>query len=94
MNAVAGRDVRTVEGLGSADRLHPLQEAFVAHRAFQCGFCTPGMLMAAQGLLLERPNPTEADIVQALETNLCRCGAHPRIVAAVVDAARAGGGHP
>ena len=87
VGTVAGKEVRTIEGLASADTLHPLQQAFLAHQAFQCGFCTPGMLMAAYALLLTVPNPTASDIVEHLDRNLCRCGAHPRIMAAVASVA-------
>lgn len=91
VGTIAGKDVHTVEGLGQRETLHPLQEAFVAHQAFQCGFCTPGMLMAAYGLLLNVPNPTTGDIVEHLDRNLCRCGAHSRIIAAVASVATRGG---
>jgi aerobic-type carbon monoxide dehydrogenase small subunit (CoxS/CutS family) len=90
VGTLAGKEVRTIEGLGLPDKLHPLQEAFVAHQAFQCGFCTPGMLMAAYGLLLNVPKPTTSDIVDHLDRNLCRCGAHSRIIAAVATAATRG----
>ncbi len=83
MGKVAGRDVLTVEGLGDPDHLHPLQRAFAETGAVQCGYCTPGMLMAAAGLLTRNPNPTRAEIVEALEGNLCRCTGYVRIVAAV-----------
>jgi aerobic-type carbon monoxide dehydrogenase small subunit (CoxS/CutS family) len=88
---VQGKDVTTIEGLAHEGHLHPLQEAFVEHGAFQCGFCTPGMLMNAYALLLEKPRPAPAAIAEAMEDNLCRCGAHKRILAAVEAAARAGG---
>ena len=88
---VAGKDVRTIEGLGHADALHPLQAAFVEHQAFQCGFCTPGMVMAAYSLLLTTPNPQTKDIVDHMDRNLCRCGAQTRIIAAIQAAARAPG---
>ena len=89
----AGRAVTTVEGLAAADgTLHPVQEAFVACHGLQCGFCTPGMMMAATGLLQAQPPgrvPDEAEIVQALEGNLCRCTGYVNIVAAVTQAAQA-----
>ena len=91
MSAVAGQDVRTIEGLRQEGRLHPLQQAFVDQGAYQCGFCTPGMLMAAYALLLKTPNPNATEIVDALDRNLCRCGAHARIVAAVQSVARSQG---
>ncbi|MHB8093361.1 MAG: (2Fe-2S)-binding protein [Candidatus Aminicenantales bacterium] len=89
---VEGKSVLTIEGLARDGRLHPLQEAFVKHDALQCGYCTPGMILTACGLLLENPHPGEAEIRDALEGNICRCGAHVRIVAAVLEAAAAGEG--
>ncbi len=89
MRAVAGREVMTIEGLG-ARGLHPLQQAFVDHQAFQCGFCTPGMLMAACALLKTTPAPTREQIVSGLDRNLCRCGAHTRVIAAVASVAAIG----
>ncbi len=84
-----GRRITTVEGLASADaKPHPLQEAFMACHGLQCGFCTPGMLMAASGLLKSNPRPSEAQIVEALEGNLCRCTGYVNIVAAVQLAAQ------
>ena len=85
---VAGRGVRTVESLARGGRLHPAQDAFVACHGLQCGYCTPGMLMSAVGLLERTPRPTEAEIVAALEGNLCRCTGYVDIVAAVQHAAR------
>jgi aerobic-type carbon monoxide dehydrogenase small subunit (CoxS/CutS family) len=92
---VAGKKVTTIEGLG-ADKLHPIQEAFVKHDAFQCGFCTPGMIMGAHALLLQNPKADRAAIVKTLDDHLCRCGAHPRILQAVesVAAGRAAGAAP
>jgi len=84
---VEGKKVLTIEGLAKDGRLHPLQEAFIKHDALQCGYCTPGMILTAYGLLLKDPKPGESDIRDALEGNLCRCGAHNRIVRAVRDAA-------
>ena len=87
---VQGRSLATVEGLASADgQLHPVQEAFIACHGLQCGFCTPGMMMAATALLAENPRPTDDQIVQALEGNLCRCTGYVNIVAAVRQAATA-----
>ncbi len=80
---VAGKRVVTIEGLATPERLHPLQEAFVEHGALQCGYCTPGMILAAHALLAEHPHATRQQILAGLEGNLCRCGAHQRIVAAV-----------
>jgi carbon-monoxide dehydrogenase small subunit len=85
-----GRCVATVEGLAAADgQLHPVQEAFIACHGLQCGFCTPGMMMAATALLAENPRPTDDEIVHALEGNLCRCTGYVNIVAAVRQAATA-----
>lgn len=84
-----GLEVRTVESLGSVAAPHPLQEAFAAEDAAQCGFCTPGQLMAAAALLAEHPDPTDAEIVAAMSGNLCRCGTYPKIVRAVRRAAAA-----
>ncbi len=82
-----GKEILTIEGLGSNGELHPVQEAFVAHDALQCGFCTPGMIMQAYSLLLKNPEPTRDFIVQGMENNLCRCGAHTRIIEAIQSAA-------
>ncbi|MRD46423.1 2Fe-2S iron-sulfur cluster binding domain-containing protein [Caenimonas koreensis DSM 17982] len=84
---VQGRSVTTVEGLAKGDQMHPLQEAFMACHGLQCGFCTPGMMMAAAGLLATNPKPSEADIVHALDGNICRCTGYVNIVAAVQQAA-------
>ena len=84
---VAGREVRTIEGLAAAGSLHPIQEAFIQHDALQCGFCTPGMILKAYSLLLANPKPTREQIVSGMDDNLCRCGAHVRIVRAVQTAA-------
>jgi aerobic-type carbon monoxide dehydrogenase small subunit (CoxS/CutS family) len=90
---VHGKKVVTIEGLAHDDRLHPLQEAFVQHLGYQCGYCTPGMIMGAHALLLKNPKPTRAQIVQHMEAHLCRCGAHVRIFDAIesASAAMAGG---
>jgi nicotinate dehydrogenase subunit A len=87
--AAAGRSVTTVEGLGTPEAPHPLQRAFLDLQAAQCGYCTPGMLMRAAALLARVPQPTERDVRSALDRNLCRCGAHNRVVRAVLRAARA-----
>ncbi len=87
--AVGARAVTTVEGLGTPDGLHPLQQAFIAEQAAQCGYCTSGMLIAAKGLLDRTPDPDEATVREALASTLCRCGAHNRIVRAVLRAAKA-----
>jgi carbon-monoxide dehydrogenase small subunit len=86
---VAGKHVVTIEGLANGDKLHPIQEAFLKHHAFQCGYCTPGMLLNAYALLLKTPKPTRAQILTQMEDNLCRCGAHVRIVEAIQEAAGA-----
>jgi aerobic-type carbon monoxide dehydrogenase small subunit (CoxS/CutS family) len=80
---VAGREVLTIEGLAKDGELHPLQSAFVSVDALQCGFCTPGMILSAYGLLLANPNPTTEQIIDHMEDNLCRCGAHTRILQAI-----------
>ena len=86
-----GAEVTTIEGLADRDELHPLQEAFWNDHGLQCGYCTPGMIMAAAELLAENPNPTEAEVRQGLEGNLCRCTGYHNIVKAVLDAAKAKG---
>jgi nicotinate dehydrogenase subunit A len=91
---VQGKKVITIEGLASNGKLHPLQDAFAEHGGFQCGYCTSGMIMNAYGLLLGNAKPTSAEIVEGMERNLCRCGAHKRIVEAIAMAAGTmGGGH-
>ncbi|PTY02854.1 ferredoxin [Opitutaceae bacterium EW11] len=84
---VEGKDVVTIEGLAKDGELHPLQKAFMANDALQCGFCTPGMILTAFSLLRDNPQPTRQQIVDGMEQNLCRCGAHARIVKAVETAA-------
>jgi len=85
--SVADKDVTTVEGLGSAQNPHPLQRAFIAEQALQCGYCVPGILMSAAALLMRNRNPSSDDVKAALDRNLCRCGSHNRIVRAVLRAA-------
>ena len=85
--AAADKTITTVEGLGSADAPHALQQAFLEEQAAQCGYCTSGMLMSATALLMRLPQPTEDEVHKALDRNLCRCGAHNRIVRAVLRAA-------
>ena len=85
--SVADKDITTVEGLGSAERPHPLQRAFIAEQALQCGYCVPGILMSAAALLKRKARPTEDDVRAALDRNLCRCGSHNRMVRAVLRAA-------
>jgi aerobic-type carbon monoxide dehydrogenase small subunit (CoxS/CutS family) len=85
----AGRKIVTIEGLASGDRLHPVQAAFLDVEAFQCGFCTPGMIVSVAALLSAKRAPSAEDIASALGGNVCRCGTYPRIVTAVTQAARA-----
>jgi carbon-monoxide dehydrogenase small subunit len=85
----SGRAVTTIEGIATARGLHPLQEKFIAHAALQCGFCTPGFIVAAKALLDQNPNPSESEARQWLAGNLCRCTGYDRIVRAVMDAAQA-----
>jgi nicotinate dehydrogenase subunit A len=87
VGTVSGRSVTTIEGIGSAAKPHPLQQAFLDEQAGQCGYCLSGILMSAKALLDRNPSPTRADIVTALDKHLCRCGAHPRILRAVEKAA-------
>ena len=87
VGSVAGQPIRTIEGLAPDDGLHPVQAAFLDQQAFQCGYCTPGMIMAAVGLLEQCPAPTEADIVAAMQGNICRCGTYRRIIQAIQQAA-------
>ena len=91
LGSVEGKDVITIEGLERDGRLHALQEAFIEHGALQCGYCTPGMIMNAYALLRAQARPSREAILGAMEGNLCRCGAHQRIVAAIETAARKGG---
>jgi aerobic-type carbon monoxide dehydrogenase small subunit (CoxS/CutS family) len=88
MGMVKGKEVTTIEGLAQNGKLHPIQEAFVKHDALQCGFCTSGMILNAYGLLLRNPSPTREQIIDGMEYNLCRCGAHVRIVRAIEEAAQ------
>jgi len=87
LGSVAGKPVVTIEGIADGGRLHPVQEAFLETEAFQCGYCTPGMVMATVSFLEENPSPAEADIREALEGNLCRCTGYHNIVRAVQTAA-------
>jgi aerobic-type carbon monoxide dehydrogenase small subunit (CoxS/CutS family) len=82
-----GKEITTIEGLATNGRLHPLQQAFIDLDAMQCGYCTPGMILAGVALLAETPDPTEAQIAEALEGHLCRCGTYQRIIAATRRAA-------
>jgi len=89
ISQVQGREITTLEGLGSPEQMHKLQAAFVAEQAAQCGYCSNGMIMSATALLAKTPKPTEAQVRQALAGNLCRCGTHVRILRAVMRAASA-----
>ena len=94
VGSVGQKAITTIEALADGERLHPVQQAFLDAEAFQCGYCTPGMVMATIGFLQTTPNPTDADIARLMDRNVCRCGTYPRIVAAIKDAAkrvRAGG---
>jgi nicotinate dehydrogenase subunit A len=84
-------EITTIEGLGSRDKPHPLQQAFIEEQAAQCGYCISGMIMSAKELLDRKPRPSEQDVRSALEGNLCRCGTHNRIIRAVLRAAQANG---
>lgn len=92
VQAVAGQEVTTIEGLGSPEHPHPLQAAFIDEQAAQCGYCTPGIVMTATAFLARTPRPTEAQIKEALAGTLCRCGTHDRVIRAVKRAAVAMGG--
>jgi carbon-monoxide dehydrogenase small subunit len=89
---IQGKSVTTIEGLAKNGDLHSLQQAFVENDALQCGYCTPGMIMNAYALLLNNPDPTEAQIREGMDDNLCRCGAHKRIIEAIQAAAKSMGG--
>lgn len=84
---VAGKNVVTIEGVEKNGSLHPVQKAFIEHDALQCGFCTPGMILTAVALLMKNPAPTRQQIIEGMEDNLCRCGAHNRIIDAIETAA-------
>ena len=88
MLSVRGTEVLTIDGLVKNGKLHPIQEAFAKHDALQCGFCTPGMILNAYSLLLKNPQPSRQQIVDGMEYNLCRCGAHIRIIRAIETAAQ------
>jgi nicotinate dehydrogenase subunit A len=88
LSTVAGKEIVTIEGLGTRDRPHPLQQAFLDEQAGQCGYCLPGILISAKGLLDHNPAPSRAEIAAALDDNICRCGSHIRILRAVERAAR------
>jgi aerobic-type carbon monoxide dehydrogenase small subunit (CoxS/CutS family) len=88
LGAVAGKPITTIEGLVTGERLHPVQEAFLETEAFQCGYCTPGMVVATVGLLRTNPDPSDQDIQKLMDRNVCRCGVYSRIAAAVRLAAQ------
>jgi nicotinate dehydrogenase subunit A len=92
VQAVAGQQVITIEGLGSPERPHPLQAAFIEEQAAQCGYCTAGIIMAAKAFLDQNPRPTEAQLTEALAGSLCRCGTHLRVIRAVMRTAAMTGG--
>ena len=88
--ACANQTITTIEGVGREDAPHPLQASFIEHDALQCGFCTPGQILAGIALLAENPNPTEDDVRRGMSGNLCRCGTYPKILRAVLAAANTG----
>ncbi|MCG6963985.1 MAG: (2Fe-2S)-binding protein [Acidobacteria bacterium] len=92
VSSVDGAEVVTIEGLTRGGKLHPLQEAFIEHGGFQCGYCTPGMIMNAYAFLRAHPKASREEIVKGMEDNLCRCGAHQRIIAAIEEVAHGAGG--
>jgi len=92
VSSAAGKEITTIEGLARGERLHPVQQAFLETEAFQCGYCTPGMILSAVALLERSPNPSEAEIVRQMDGNVCRCGIYKRILEAVHLAALLRGG--
>ncbi|OGL48738.1 MAG: ferredoxin [Candidatus Schekmanbacteria bacterium RIFCSPLOWO2_02_FULL_38_14] len=88
VNDVRGKEVITIEGLSKDGNLHPLQKSFIEHNAFQCGYCTSGMILTAYSLLLKNLNPSDREIIEAMDGNLCRCGSHTRIIKAIKSAAK------
>lgn len=92
VGTVAGKRIVTIEGLAKEGELHPVQQAFLDAEAMQCGWCTPGMILGAVGLLARTPHPTDAEIVSGMNGHICRCGTYPRIVAAIREASRKGAG--
>ena len=85
---IDGSEITTIEGLAQNGKLHPLQQAFVEHAGFQCGYCTPGMILKAYSLLTDNPTPSREEIIDGMDENLCRCGAHTRIITAIETASR------
>jgi nicotinate dehydrogenase subunit A len=94
VGTVAGKRIVTIEGLVAGGKLHPVQEAFLKEGAMQCGWCTPGMILGAVGLLKRFPNPTDAEILSSMEGHICRCGTYPRVIAAIHRAAAREGERP
>jgi isoquinoline 1-oxidoreductase alpha subunit len=90
LSDVKDKSITTIEGIAKDGKLHPVQQAFLDHGAFQCGYCTPGMILSAVALLAGSPRPQEGEIFRAMEGNVCRCGAYSRIVAAIQSAAKGG----
>jgi len=90
VSTIAGKPIVTIEGLAKGDRLHPVQQAFLDEGAMQCAYCTSGMILSAVSLLNNKPHPTDVEIVQFMQGNICRCGTYPRIVAAIRRASAAG----
>ncbi len=91
---VAGAKIVTIEGLAEGEKLHPVQQAFIENDALQCGYCTPGMILNAVGLLNKNPEPSRKEIIEGMEDNLCRCGAHTRIIKAIESASKKLKGEP
>jgi len=83
-----GKEITTIEGLGTMDNLHPIQEAFIEEQGFQCGFCTPGIILSTKALLEKNPHPTPTEVANALSGHICRCGAYPHIIRSVLNAAK------
>jgi aerobic-type carbon monoxide dehydrogenase small subunit (CoxS/CutS family) len=91
VGAMAGKRIVTIEGLAPQGKLHPMQEAFIAADAMQCGWCTPGMILGAVGLLRKNPHPSDSEIVSGMNGHICRCGTYPKVIAAIQAAAKKGG---
>ncbi len=83
-----GKEITTIEGVGTEDELHPIQEAFIEEQGFQCGFCTPGIILSTKAFLEKNPNPTSSEVASALSGHICRCGAYPHITRSVLNAAK------
>lgn len=89
LSAVQGKEITTIEGLAKNGKLHPVQQAYLDVDVFQCGYCAPGMIMSTVALLKANPNPTEEEIIQFMNGNICRCGTYPRIITAIKEASNA-----